>query len=153
MFVHYICLSVGMFVHYICASCLQKPEGGTDSPETGVTMVVSHLIWVLETTPGTSAKQQVLLTSEPSVQPQLLMFFILTSYPFSYVLMIGEWPKAPEGNLEFYSREVEGMPRNPNSVERKQHNCSSKARPCTSANSKATELLRKERSPPSGQQT
>lgn len=116
-------------------------------------MVVSHLIWVLETTPGTSAKQQALLTSEPSLQPQLLMFFILTSYPFSYVLMIGEWPKAPEGNLEFRSREVEGMPRNPNSVERKQHNCSSKAHSCTSANSKATELLRKEHSPSSGQQT
>lgn len=51
--------------------CPRKPEDGIRFPEAGTTGTVNHLIWALGTEMGASQKQYSLLTSAPSLWPQI----------------------------------------------------------------------------------
>lgn len=66
----YMCLCVDVYVH----DCLQEGEWGVEFPRTGVTIHCEHPMWAWERNLDPQPKYQVLLTSEPSLQPYLLIF-------------------------------------------------------------------------------
>lgn len=70
----YMCLCVYVYVH----DCLQEGEWGVEFPRTGVTIHCEYPMWTLERNLDPQPKYQVLLTSEPSLQPYLLIFQIHT---------------------------------------------------------------------------
>lgn len=72
-FMHTHVLSACILVHHhLCARCPWRPEDGIGSPQLDVHMVVVHVVspsgcWVL--IPGPLQEQQMLLSTEPSLQP------------------------------------------------------------------------------------
>ena len=58
----------------VCALCPQKSEDGMGSPGPGVRDSCRLLCGCWELNPGPMEEQPVLLTTEPSLQPQLYIF-------------------------------------------------------------------------------
>jgi hypothetical protein len=88
-----------MFVHCVCASCLQKPEEGIGSPGTGVTNGCDPP----KVSTGNQSGSSASATSPPnhwaiSPVPNTYVFDIDLHTLFSWVFVIGGWPKEPLDN-------------------------------------------------------
>jgi hypothetical protein len=73
----FVCMNVSpvfMYVHHMCAWCPRKSEDSFRSPGMGVTDGCEPLTGSCKLNAGLLRKQQVLLITEPSLQPYIYLF-------------------------------------------------------------------------------
>jgi hypothetical protein len=72
--VYVVCMYVCMMYVCVLCACLVVIEEGTRFPKTGVTDGSEPPCWCWELNPGPLQEQTALLTTEPSLQPQISSF-------------------------------------------------------------------------------
>lgn len=77
-------------MYYVCTDACGDQRRMSHPLALELQMGVNHPAWVLRTEPQASVKQQVLLTTELSLQPQELMIDVLLPQTRSSVYVSGD---------------------------------------------------------------
>lgn len=76
--------------------CVQRPEKGEKSSRDGVTVAVSHSVWMEESSLGPLKGQRVLITTEPSLKVTIITPILQTKNQGTKKLHNSEKPRVSQ---------------------------------------------------------